>query len=395
MVKELQNQIYQTLKNTSLTSHQVIHACDTLSKQIKAGRYDDYLPMFEMDLNEIETQKQELITLLSKEYLTNKLLQELGTMEQMAPLGVLFHIGAGNANGLSAYSVIEGLLTGNINLVKLSSKESILSRLILEELFKIEPLLKQYVYLFDFPSSDTKQMQACMSLADGIVVWGSNETIKSVRAMAPVNTRLIEWGHKMSFAYVSDGYTDDDLVALVKHILDTNQNYCSSVQGIYVDSQDEEVLNHFCTKFLSILQKEADLRNDFGFFAQNSVSHYIRQLDNEFEYDCVFAGKGVHVILKQDKKLEAGLRYGNIWVKSLLQDEMIDVLKPKSSMLQTVALCCHEENRNMLEKLLIKSGCTRIKRAVDLDDIAKNVGHDGQYALAQYVKIIDKQRIKE
>lgn len=35
------------------------------------------------------------------------------------PLGVLFHIAAGNAEALPAYSVAEGLLMGNVNLLKL------------------------------------------------------------------------------------------------------------------------------------------------------------------------------------------------------------------------------------------------------------------------------------
>jgi len=46
-----------------------------------------------------------------------------GVEEKNHPLGVLLHIGAGNALGLSAFSVIEGLITGNINILKLPEKE--------------------------------------------------------------------------------------------------------------------------------------------------------------------------------------------------------------------------------------------------------------------------------
>ena len=52
---------------------------------------------------------------------------ETGIEEKEQPLGVILHIGAGNALGLSAFSVIEGLLTGNINILKLPEHEGGLS----------------------------------------------------------------------------------------------------------------------------------------------------------------------------------------------------------------------------------------------------------------------------
>ena len=39
--------------------------------------------------------------------------------EETRPLGVLLHIAAGNAEGLPFFSVVEGLLAGNINILKL------------------------------------------------------------------------------------------------------------------------------------------------------------------------------------------------------------------------------------------------------------------------------------
>ena len=46
---------------------------------------------------------------------------------QTVPLGTLFHVTAGNVDGLPAFSAVEGLLTGNINLVKLPSGDQGLS----------------------------------------------------------------------------------------------------------------------------------------------------------------------------------------------------------------------------------------------------------------------------
>ena len=67
-----------------------------------------------------------------------------------------------------------------------------------------EPLLKEYIYIYDTPSWDLEEMQGLMALADAIVLWGSDEAVGQVRKLAPVNTELIEWGHKLSFCYIGE-----------------------------------------------------------------------------------------------------------------------------------------------------------------------------------------------
>jgi len=77
--------------------------------------------------------------MLSREYLMKRLERELSDLpeethyipyshqrpvtEKMYPLGILFHIAAGNMDALPAFSVLEGLLTGNINILKLPSAD--------------------------------------------------------------------------------------------------------------------------------------------------------------------------------------------------------------------------------------------------------------------------------
>ena len=58
------------------------------------------------------------------------------------PLGVLLHVGAGNMEGLPAYSAVEGLLAGNINLLKLPENDNGISSFLLRRLAAIEPRLR-------------------------------------------------------------------------------------------------------------------------------------------------------------------------------------------------------------------------------------------------------------
>ncbi|MBR2912876.1 MAG: hypothetical protein IKC40_03015, partial [Oscillospiraceae bacterium] len=63
------------------------------------------------------------------------------------PLGTLLHIAAGNMDILPAYSVAEGLLTGNINILKLPSVDNGITVALFELLLTIEPRLRDYVYI--------------------------------------------------------------------------------------------------------------------------------------------------------------------------------------------------------------------------------------------------------
>lgn len=111
-----------------------------------------------------------------------------------------------------------------------------------------------FPYIFDTPSSDVVTLQRLAALCDGIITWGGDAAIEAVRRFAPVGAKLIEWGHRLSFAYIS-GYEDEqlELRALAEHIIQTKQLLCSSCQTIFLDTEDMEQVYAFCEKFLPYL----------------------------------------------------------------------------------------------------------------------------------------------
>ena len=157
-------------------------------------------------------------------------------------------------SGLPVLSLAEGLLTGNINLLKLPQADGGLSVEAVRCMLEIEPELADYIYIFDTPSSDVVTLQRLAALCDGIITWGGDAAIEAVRRFAPVGAKLIEWGHRLSFAYIS-GYEDEqlELRALAEHIIQTKQLLCSSCQTIFLDTEDMEQVYAFCEKFLPYL----------------------------------------------------------------------------------------------------------------------------------------------
>ncbi len=135
ILSEMEPYINNTLVKKSLSVETVIAAIDALGKEIASGKQDALLATLLSD-NAMQY-KLLAATMLSRENLEWKLQTELGGTtssngssvihSQRMPLGVLFHIAAGNIDGLPAFSIAEGLLTGNINILKLPQADNGLS----------------------------------------------------------------------------------------------------------------------------------------------------------------------------------------------------------------------------------------------------------------------------
>jgi len=76
-----------------------------------------------------------------------------------------------------------------------------------------------------------------LSLADVISAWGNEESLKSIKELAPTNARIVEWGHKISFSYITQTMSENEEMfsALAKEICINNQLACSSPQCVYLE----------------------------------------------------------------------------------------------------------------------------------------------------------------
>lgn len=273
VVDTLPERIRNTLMNDSLNPQVVIGACDQLVRTMDQNKYLSVMAGIGIDQATGEEYLREARTVFSREYLEMRLKIEFGetypngrtyiplgsnteVTEYIQPLGVLLHIAVGNADGLPAFSVLEGLLTGNINILKLPELDGGISVNILMELINIEPCLAEYIYVFDYSSKDEKSISKLIQASDAVVVWGGDAAVTALRHMVGPTIKLIEWGHKVSFAFVTDkGITNEALRGLARSICRTDQLLCSSCQGIYLDSDDMEDVYGFCERFLPILEE--------------------------------------------------------------------------------------------------------------------------------------------
>lgn len=410
ILSEMEPYINHTLTEKSLSAETVIAAIDALGKEIAAGKQDALLATLPSD--DPMQYKLMAAAMLSRENLEWKLQTELSSTaplnnqstirSQIMPLGVLFHIAAGNMDGLPAFSIAEGLLTGNINILKLPQADNGLSLEIISRLIALEPALADYIMVFDTPSTDIHAMQRMADLADGISVWGGEEAVKAVRSLAPAGAKLIEWGHKLGFCYIAEAANLDhistELLTLAEHIATTKQLLCSSCQTIFLNTQDETDLHKFCKVFLPILEDAAAKHNtraigERAYLTLMRYTKYLEQLiygtqNNPNEY----RGDNCCLTVCQDSELELSPMMCSVLVKRLPQDQIVPVLRRKKGFLQTAGLICTPEKRNIYTELFARCGVTRITSARNMSSYFPGEAHDGEYALRRYTRTVDIER---
>lgn len=403
LLSKLEKRICRTLAYKTCDREAVISAVDRLARRIESGEFDSIIKGFAPD--KVQFYKSTAVNAMKRESTEFRLRVELpdeifaeGTdciKKKVMPLGTLFHIAAGNADGLPALSIFEGLLTGNVNIMKLPSADNGITIKILRELIAEEPSIADYVYVFDTPSSDIAAMKRMADMADGIVIWGGEEAVKSVRTLASPGTRIIEWGHKLGFAYIS-GYEnrDEELKALAEHIASTGQLLCSSCQVIYLDTDDMADVERFCEEFLPMLDDAAKrlLKTDIGEAAELTVKRYCETLEAAAGYK---AGQkryiGSHCSLTPCKSSTLALSemYANVLVKRLPERYILPVLRRTKGVLQTAGLICTPDKRARLTDMLIRSGIVRVTHAGNMSESVIGEAHDGDYPLRRYLRISD------
>ncbi len=386
----------------------VLRACDAVANAINEREHLHLLVESGMPESRAKAALVEAKRMLSAAYLEERLRRELPPVgdefipfgrgrpvkQRLAPLGALFHIAAGNVDALPAMSVIEGLLTGNINILKLPSGDDGLSIQILEMLTDAAPALGNSIYAFGISSGDMSAMKTMADCADAIVVWGGDEAIAGVRRLAPPGVKLIEWGHRISFAYVSGEVPDAALAGVARNICDTNQLLCSSCQGIFLDTESFEEASAFAERFARILEEVSSAADDGIFMtARKTLEIYTEQLEAAPGQKRVYRMPHCSVIAERDARLTPSYMYRNCWVRPLPQSALLRTLSQNSGRLQTAALLCAGD-RSALEAQLIRAGVSRVTSGEAMSEVYCGAPHDGEFSLARYVRVISVEGVR-
>jgi len=330
-------------------------------------------------------------------------------VQTVAPLGVLFHAIDGNADGLPLFGLLDGLLTGNINIVNLPAEGAGITVALLDALTDAEPALAEYIYIFDFSPGDARAMKKLAAVADAIIVRGGGGSgggggvsgggmAGAVRASAAPNANIIEWGQKTSFAYATkDGVNKGALEKLALNVCLTNQLLNSSCQGVFLDTGDMEEVYNFCEEILPVLEEVSqsypfagDENEKLRVRAKITLDIYNQHIEGRGGGVRIFKGKSCGVAACTDSRPEPSIMYGNIWVKPLPRENILDLRRHKGC-LQTAGLICADHEYAELSRSLLRAGISKVSDGFEMSGYAFGEAHNGVYPLRRFTRLVSVQ----
>lgn len=230
-------------------------------------------------------------------------------------LGLVYHIAPANVPVNFAYSLAFGLLTGNSNVVRLSSTESAqaaaLADVICETLSQPEHQdLAAAVHLIRYPADD-EITAFWISHADGRLIWGGDQTIHHIRSFAgPTRSREIAFSDRYSICAIDAasilGSTDDILAKLCDNLHNDiylmDQQACSSPQLVIWQGNPDSIASakdRLWTTF------EARVKDRYTIEPIQAMNKYVDLCDN----------------LASNDQIESVVRYDN-WLYRVTLDSL-------------------------------------------------------------------------
>ena len=322
---------------------------------------------------------------------------------------LLVHVWAGNVPGLPLWSFVSGLIVKAGNIGKIASAEPVFASIFARLLAEIEPRWSDCFAVVWWPGGDEAIERCIFGLADTVLAYGSNTTLRSIQYRLPVTTRFLPHGHKLSLAVVSASALSLRRAQAVARqaALDVaryDQQGCYSPHVIYVQRgapvQPAEFAQYLASELAALAPKMArrvlSLEEAAGVGAWRE-SHEFSSLKNPSHQVLGAAGQACSVVYS-DTLLPLGPGPLNrcvlvVGVDSL--EAVIGLLEPQRAYLQTVGLAASPEELLPWSELLALAGVTRICAVGAMTSPEAGWHHDGRFSLLDLVRMVDVDQSAE
>ncbi|MDD4075937.1 MAG: acyl-CoA reductase, partial [Eubacteriales bacterium] len=403
----LEAEIQETL-GEMLETETVLDACGDMADKLRAGALSGLADALRADgIQNPQAVLSQLADNIDRDALCKKLRAELGSedpftlrrvdygeahFERWNPMGVLTHITAGNAPIVAPMAAVEGLLSGNINILKVAGNAGDFPGLFLSMLAQYGNIGK-FLYMLRISSSEKEKLQIILDAADCVSAWGGEDAIESIRAMTPGGTPVVTWGHKISFGYVTPARLSPDVCdALVKSVCRNDQQSCSSPQVALIDTDDKAVVSRFAHMLGDAFDRARKLypdpAPDIAQMAEITAVTELHRADLCFTEGEIVepADKQYRLLVSYAPKFMPSPLFRTLWVAPMRHEALVTSLRGMRAYLQTAGLGCTLAEVNTLTKALYRAGVTRVTPLDSTGASYAGEPHDGVFALPRFLK---------
>lgn len=358
--------------------------------------------------------KKELYRFLDEEFDNPGLLdgfrpRKTGGMSRVYGPELIFHVFSGNVPGLPLWSMIMGLLLKSGGIGKSSSAEPLMPVLFAQSLAQVDRELANCLAILPWKGGTADLEEPVLKLADAVIVYGSNETVKKLQNKVTKNIPVLGYGHKVSFAAIghealtADRY-QDTVHRLAHDVMVYDQQSCMSPQAVWVEEGGAISVRQFAQLLAAELENYEKRRpraklTDEEAIAIRSVRNRYEALsfqDDEIEVYASVGGTEWTVIYEGKPGLEGSPLNRTIHVYACHElKECISDLRPYRDYLQTVGLAVSPSRLEDISTVLAREGATRITALGQMTLGVPGWHHDGRFNLLDLVRFVDIERSAE
>jgi phenylacetate-CoA ligase len=311
------------------------------------------------------------------------------------PLGTILHVTAGNVFLSSIDSLIMGLLTKNISILKVSSSNKFFPFYFAEKLKAVDEngILCDKFAILHWKGGDEASEAFIKTKVNGIIAWGGEEMLQNYKRDLPLHVKLLDFGPKVSFQLISsEGIRDKNLTKvaekIVADIVPWDQSACASPQNLYLQEGIDSSV------FLKQLENAFNRTPNRGQLDDDEATEMLKETYRGYwselmEGGRVQTGKNHLVHLEASKILRPSPLHRSLIIKRYRDiDELVSLLAPFSYYLQSCSyLLGADEKDHYLGELSI----TGIKRFAPLGTVTwgtEGAPHDGRFVLRELTDFI-------
>ena len=318
---------------------------------------------------------------------------------------LLAHIAPGNIPSATLAQMVMGLLARSAQFVKCASDQSFLPRLFAHSIYEAEAKLGACLEVAEWKGGAENLEEALFAESDCIVVTGSDETLKEVRRRAPLSSRLIGYGTKVSFGYISRQALEKQSKATVQEaarsIAAWDQRGCLSPHDIYVEESHAGSAEFFATDLAeelatleSTLPRGLLSARDAAAIASRRAFYEVRAAHSlETKMWASSESTAWTVILENDPRFQASCQNRFIYIKAVPNlDAALQGAEPIRDQISTVGLACGPDEKTELARRFSRWGALRICPLGEMQNPPLAWRHDGRPVLAELLTWCDWEK---
>jgi len=316
------------------------------------------------------------------------------------PQGVLAHVSAGNVFVGAVDTLIQGMITKNVNILKMSSFDPIFPLLFAKLLIECDPegIVYPYFALVPFKGGQKEIESIIKQDTDVVIVYGGKDTVDAYRNGRGLFNKIVEFGPKYSCVVIdANTFLSSDreatAYAVARDFTMWEQSACSSPHSVFINGLDNARL------FADYLKKAFEkLVVEYPFPAINvneqleitrtrELARVEQALGNSELIIPDIEDQSWTIILEKLPRFNISCQHRTAYIIATESyEDVFNALSGYGKYIQSVGILANTADLFFLSEKLTQMGADRRTELGAMSRRKHGTPHDGTRGLAEYVR---------